>query len=176
MNSILMYLSDYAIPLVIFYIVIVGLQSRCEVFSDFLVGAKDGIKIVIDLVPTLVGLMVGIGVMRASGVFEYIVTLLSPITKILSFPSQLLPLAIIKMFSSSAATSLLIDIYKEYGVDSYLGRLGSIMMSASETLFYTLAVYTAAGGIKKTRYIIQGGLVATLVGIIASVCLMNMAI
>jgi len=82
-------------------------------------------------------------------------------------------LAIVKMFSSSAASSLLIDIYKEFGADSYLGRLASVMMSASETVFYTLAVYTTAGGIKKTRYIVPGGLFATIVGIICAVVLLN---
>ena len=77
------------------------------------------------------------------------------------------------MFSSSAATSLLIDIFKEYGTDSYNGILSSIMMSSSETIFYTLAVYTAAGGIKKTRYIIAGGIIATISGVICSVWLLN---
>ena len=102
------------------------------------------------------------------------VKVIKPITDLVKFPSELLPLVVIKMFSSSAATSLLIDIYKEYGVDSYLGKLSSIMMSASETVFYTLAVYTAAGKIKKTRYIVPGGLFATLIGIICSVWLLKL--
>ena len=173
MNNILIYISDYAIPIVIFYIVLIGLQSKGEIFEDFLKGAKEGLAIVVELVPTLIGLMVGIGVMRASGVFEILIEIIKPITDVMRFPSQLLPLVVIKLFSSSAATSLLLDIYKEFGVDSYLGRLASIMMSASETVFYTLAVYTSAGKIKKTRYIVPGGLFATLIGIICSVYLMQ---
>ena len=173
MNSILIYISDYAIPIVIFYIVLIGLQSKGEIFEDFLKGAKEGLAIVVELVPTLIGLMVGIGVMRASGVFEILIEIIKPVTDVMRFPSQLLPLVVIKLFSSSAATSLLLDIYKEFGVDSYLGRLASIMMSASETVFYTLAVYTSAGKIKKTRYIVPGGLFATLIGIICSVYLMQ---
>ena len=175
MNNILIYLSDYAIPIVIFYIVLTGLQNKDEIFEEFLTGAKEGLKLVVELMPPLIGLMVGIGVRRASGVFDVLVRIIKPITDICKFPSQLVPLVVIKMFSSSAATSLLIDIYKEYGVDSYLGKLSSIMMSASETVFYTLAVYTAAGKIKKTRYIVPGGLFATLVGIICSVILLNIA-
>ena len=174
MSRILIYLSDYAIPIVIFYIVIIGLQSKMEIFDEFGIGALDGMKIVVSLVPTLIALMVGIGVMRASGVFDFIVKLIEPVTNCLRFPSKLLPITVIKLFSSSAATSLLIDIYKEYGTDSYMGRLASIMMSASETVFYTLAVYTAAGGIKKTKYIVPGGLFATLVGIVCSVMLMKL--
>ena len=176
MNNILIYLSDYAIPIIIFYIVLIGLQNKHEIFNEFLVGAREGLKIVVELMPTLIGLMVGIGVMRSSGVFDMFVKVIKPITDLVKFPSELLPLVVIKMFSSSAATSLLIDIYKEYGVDSYLGKLSSIMMSASETVFYTLAVYTAAGKIKKTRYIVPGGLFATLIGIICSVWLLKLGV
>ena len=115
--------------------------------------------------------MTAIGVMRASGLFNIITKIIKPIAELIRFPSELLPLVIIKLFSSSAATSLLIDIYKEYGTDSFQGVLSSIIMSTSETVFYVLAVYSAAGKIKKTRYIVPGGLFATLVGIVCS-CLL----
>lgn len=174
MNNFFVYISDYAIPIVIFYIVIIGLHNKTEIFDVFLKGARDGLSIVVELAPTLIGLMVGIGVMRASGVFGLIVNIMEPVTSLIRFPSELLPLTLIKLFSSSAATSLLIDIFKEYGVDSYIGRLGAIIMSTSETVFYVLAVYVAAGGIKKTRYVIPGGLFATLVGVIIAVILMNL--
>lgn len=173
MTNVLIYLSDYAIPIVIFYIVIMGLFTKCNLFDDFLHGVREGLKIVADIVPTLIGLMVAIGVMRASGVLNIIIKLAEPITRFIRFPIELLPLVIIKLFSSSAATSLLIDIYKQYGVDSYQGILSSVMMSSSETVFYVLAVYSAAGRIKKTRYIVLGGLFATLVGIIVSFLLVK---
>lgn len=173
MTNILIYLSDYSIPIIMFYIVITGLFNKKMVYEDFGTGAKEGMKIVVQLVPTLIGLMVAIGVMRSSGIFELLVSAIKPVTNLLHFPSELLPLVVIKMFSSSAATSLLIDIFKEYGTDSYNGILSSIMMSSSETIFYTLAVYTTAGGIKKTRYIIPGGIIATISGIVCSVWLLN---
>ena len=173
MSNILIYVSDYAIPLVVFYIVIVGLYSNVNIYDEFLVGAKEGLKIVIDMVPTLIGLLVAIGVMRQAGIFSILANVIEPLMKIVNFPSELVPLVIIKLFSSSAATSLLIDIYKEYGVDSYQGILSSVIMSSSETVFYVLAVYTAAGRIKKTRYILAGGLFATLIGIIVSCIVVN---
>ena len=105
MNSILIYISDYAIPIVIFYIVLIGLQSKGEIFEDFLKGAKEGLAIVVELVPTLIGLMVGIGVMRASGVFEILIEIIKPVTDVMRFPSQLLPLVVIKLFSSSGIYS-----------------------------------------------------------------------
>ncbi|NLC17728.1 MAG: spore maturation protein, partial [Clostridiales bacterium] len=94
--------------------------------------------------------------------------LLSPFTDKLHFPSEAVPLVIIKMFSSSAATSLLLDIFKEHGPDSFLGRLTSIILSSTETIFYTLAVYFMAAGVKKIRYTLIGCLLTTLTGVIVS--------
>lgn len=170
----LIYVSDYIIPFIFFYIVGMGLLSKQNVFDDFITGAKDGFKVVLDILPTLIGLMVAIGILRASGVLMILADLLKPLTDLLHFPSQVVPLVIIKMFSSSAATSLLLDIFKEYGPDSYLGRLTSIIMSSTETIFYTLAVYFMAAGVKKTRYTLIGCLLATLTGIVASTIVTNL--
>lgn len=167
----LLYVSDYIIPLIIFYVVGMAFLMKVNAYEEFVKGAADGLKIVIGIMPTLIGLMVAIGILRASGTLSIISSLVSPVTKILSFPSELVPLVIVKMFSSSAATSLLIDIYKEYGADSYFGTLGSILMSCSETIFYTMAIYFTAAGVKKTRYTLVGALTATLAGIIASTIL-----
>lgn len=160
-------------PFVIFYVVGFGLLMKTNIYDDFVKGAEDGLKVVIGIVPTLVGLMVAIGILRASGTLEWISNMITPITNLIHFPSQLVPLAIIKMFSSSAATSLVLDIFKEYGPDSYIGRLTSIMMSCTETIFYTMSVYFMTAGVKKTRYTLAGALVATFTGVIASVILVG---
>ena len=165
----LIYISDYIIPFLFFYIIGFGLLKKTNIFDEFIQGAKDGFKVVFDILPTLIGLMVAIGILRASGTLTILSDLLRPLTDLLHFPSQLVPVAIIKMFSSSAATSLVLDIFKEYGPDSYLGRLVSVMMSSTETIFYTLAVYFMAAGVKKTRYTLLGCLLTTLTGIIVSV-------
>lgn len=164
----LIYVSDYIIPFLFFYIVGMGLFSKQQVFDDFVAGAKDGFKVVLDIMPTLIGLMVAIGILRASGLLQIISQMLQPITDKLHFPSEVVPLVIVKMFSSSAATSLLLDIFKEHGPDSFLGRLTSIIMSSTETIFYTLAVYFMAAGVKKIRYTLIGCLLTTLTGIIVS--------
>lgn len=170
----LLYLSDYMIPFVIFYVVGYGVLTKTAIFDEFVKGAKDGFKVVIDILPTLIGLMVGIGIMRASGAFDLLANLLKPLMVFLRFPAELVPLVIVKMFSSSAATSLVIDIFKQYGPDSYLGTLTSIMMSCTETIFYTMAVYFMAAKVKKTRYTLVGALVATLSGVIISTILANL--
>ena len=164
----LIYLSDYIIPFIFFYIVGMGQFSKQQVFDDFISGAKEGFKVVLDIMPTLIGLMVAIGILRASGLLQIISNLLQPFTEKLHFPSEAVPLVIIKMFSSSAATSLLLDIFKEHGPDSFLGRLTSIILSSTETIFYTLAVYFMAAGVKKIRYTLIGCLLTTLTGVIVS--------
>ena len=144
-----------------------------NVYDDFIKGAKEGFRVVLDILPTLIGLMVAIGILRASGALEALSGLLKGVIETLHFPPEVVPLVIVKMFSSSAATSLLLDIFKEFGPDSYIGRLSSIIMSCTETIFYTMAVYFMAAGVKKTRYTLTGALVATLAGVIASTIIMG---
>ena len=167
----LMFLSDALIPILVFYIVGFGILMKKNVYDDFLKGAKEGIQTVVGILPTLVGLMVAVGILRASGLLDFISTTCMGWTKHIGIPSELIPIAIVKMFSSSAANGLTIDIYKEYGADSYLGRAASLMMSATENVFYTMSLYFMTAKIKKTRYTLAGALLATGVGIAASVWL-----
>ncbi len=165
----LLYVSDYIMPFIFFIVIGYGLLCKAPVYDEFIKGAKDGIKVTFEIAPTLVGLMVAIGVLRASGALNILSDVISPFLQKVFFPAELVPLVIIKMFSSSAATSLLLDIFKEFGPDSYLGRLSSIMMSCTETIFYTMSVYFMVAGVKKSRYTLLGALVATISGVIASV-------
>lgn len=170
----LLYLSDYIIPLLIFIIVGYGLLCKVNIYDEFIKGAKDGLHVVVGIVPTLIGLMIAIGILRSSGALDLIANLIKPFIDKLMFPAQLVPLVIVKMFSSSAAISLLLDIFKQYGPDSYYGRLASIIMSCTETIFYTMSVYFMTAGVKKTRYTLAGALVATLAGVIGSVIITNL--
>ena len=168
------HLSDIIIPLVIFLVVGYGLASKVKVYESFLNGAKDGLKIVVDIVPTLIGLLVAVGILRASGFFEMLGAILSPVTEKAGLPAQLVPLLVVKLFSSSAATGLVLDIFKTNGPDSYTGLVTSILMSCTETVFYTMSVYFLAAKVTKTRYTLPGALLATLAGTVASVVLAGM--
>lgn len=169
--KIMMFLSEVLIPLLIFCIVGYGLLNKHNIYEEFIEGAKDGFQTVIGIMPTLIGLMVAVGILRASGCLEFFALVFSKITDLIGFPSELLPLTVVKMFSSSAATGLLLDIYKEFGTDSLLGKIASIMMSSTETIFYTMSVYFMSVKIKKSRYTLVGALIATIAGIVASVAL-----
>ena len=171
--SILYYISDCMIPFVILYLVTYGMCKKVDIFDEFIEGAKDGFLTVYKILPTLIGLMIGVGVLRESGAMEWFAGLLSPLVQFLRFPGELLPLFIVKMFSSSADTSLLLDVYKTYGADSYLGTLASVLMSCSETIFYTMSIYFMTAKVTKTRYTLAGAMIATFAGAVAAVILVS---
>ena len=169
--NIFVYISDFIVPAIILLIVTYGVLEKVKVYDTFVKGAKKGFYTVIKILPTLVGLMVAVGVLRASGFLEFLSELIGKITDGLGFPLQLVPLAVVRLFSSSAATGLVLDLYKEYGTDSRIGLIASIMMSCTETVFYTMSVYFMVAKVKKTRYTLTGALLATVAGIAASVWL-----
>lgn len=172
---IFLYLSDFIVPLMIFGIICYGCMMKIPVYDTFVKGAKDGFLTVIKIMPTMVGLMVAVGVLRASGFLDFLAKIIGRVTQHIGFPGELVPLTIVKMFSSSAATGLLLDVYKEYGTDSFLGLVASISMSCTETIFYTMSVYFMTAKVKKTRYTLPGALLATFAGLAASVVLGDVA-
>ncbi len=165
------YVSNFIIPAVFFLVVGYGLIGRVKIYESFLKRASEGLKVVLDNVPTLIGLNEGVGVLRASGFFELLEKFLAPVAEVCGFPAQILTLLAVKMFSSSAATGLVLDTFSAYGPDSYPGMIASIMMSCTETVFYTMSVYFLAAKVTKTRFTIPGALLATFAGAIASIWL-----
>lgn len=163
------FISNMAMPSIIILIVIYGIWERKKVFDIFLDGAKEGIKIVFNIFPTLVGLFVAIGALRSSGIIDLLVTVLTPILNFVSFPTEILPLAIIRPISGSASIAVATDIMKNFGVDSNIGLIASVIMGSTETTVYTIAVYTSSVGVRKTRFVLWAALIADFVGIVTSV-------
>ena len=162
--QLLVYISNYIVPFLILSIIVYGLSAKVNVYETFIKGAKSGFFTVVRIMPTLIGLM-------AAGFLDFISGLLENFTGRIGFPGELVPLTIVKMFSSSAATGLLLDIFKQFGTDSRLGMIASISLSCTETIFYTMSVYFMTAGIKKSRYTLAGALIATFAGLAASVLL-----
>lgn len=167
----LLYLSKFMIPFLLLFIIGYGMLEKISIYDCFIRGAADGLRTVMRLMPTLIGLMIASGVLRASGFLELVGVWLNRIVPDSVFPGELVPLGVVKMFSSSAATGLLLDVYKRFGTDSRLGLIASLMMSSTETIFYTMSVYFMTAGVKKTRHTLAGALLATLGGVAASVML-----
>ncbi len=162
-------LSDYILPLFILIPIIIGLIRKKAVYDDFVEGAKEGMRTVAGIMPTLIGLMVAVGVLRSSGLLEGLAQLLAKPSALIGVPASVVPVTIVKMFSSSAATGLVLDIFKTFGPDSYEGILTSIIMSSTETIFYTMSVYFLAARVTKTGWTLPGALIATGTGVITSV-------
>lgn len=163
------YISMCVMPIVIFVIIAVGVFERKKVFDLFIDGAKEGFEISVKLIPTLVGIFFSVGLLRSSGTIDSITKLLGFVTNIFKFPSELIPLALVRPISGSAAIGVASDIMKTYGVDSLIGKTASVIMGSTETTFYTIAVYTSIVKIKKTRGLVWAALSADLAGIIAAV-------
>lgn len=155
-------------PMVILFIIIYGVREKNKVFDSFLDGAKDGFKTTISILPTLVGLFFAIGALRSSGVLDLIIKITTPVLNILNFPSELMPLAILRPISGSASIAVATDLMKNFGVDTLIGNIASTIMGSTETTLYTIAIYTSCIKIKKTRYILLAALTADVVGIIVS--------
>ncbi|MCC8017835.1 MAG: spore maturation protein [Lachnospiraceae bacterium] len=172
----LLYLSRLILPLVVFYIVGCGMAAKAPVYDSFIKGAGNGLETVVKLAPALIGLMVATGVLRASGFLDFTAEMIGNLLPETVFPSALVPLCVVKLFSSSAATGLLLDIYRQYGTDSLPGLTASLMLSSTETVFYTMSVYFMSAGIKKTRYTLCGALLASFAGIIASAVLARLMV
>lgn len=169
--QLLVYISNYIVPFLILSIVVYGLFEKVNVYETFIKGAKSGFFTVIRIMPTLIGLMAAVGILRASGFLDFIAALIGNFTDLIGFPGELVPLTVVKMFSSSAATGLLLDLFKQFGPDSHIGLIASISLACTETIFYTMSVYFMTAGIKKSRYTLAGALIATFAGLAASVLL-----
>ena len=163
--------SDLLIPMIILGILCYGILQQVAVYDVFVKGAKSGFLTVAKIIPTMVGLMVAVGILRASGLLTCLSEEIGKFTKWIGFPGELVPLTVVKMFSSSAATGLLLDIYKEFRTDSRNGLIASISMASTETIFYTMSVYYMTAKVTKTRYTLTGALLATFAGLAASVIL-----
>ena len=158
----------YAIPVVIAAIVLFGFLHRVPVFDTFVAGAKEGLHTTVSILPTLIGLIMAVSMLSASGALDLFSSLLAPAARFLGLPPQVMPLALIKPFSGSGSTAVLTQIYRACGPDSFAGRVASVMAGSTETTFYAVAVYFGAVGVKKTRHPIPAALLGDLTACIFS--------
>ena len=162
------YISSLIMPLIVVGIVAKALLMKLDIYNIFTEGAKDGLKTVFEILPSLIGLMCGTAVLRGSGFLDFLCGMFAPLFDSAGIPPELLPLSVMKAVSSSAATGLLLDIFKQFGPDSFAGRTASVIMGSTETIFYTMSVYFLSIGIKNSRYTLAGAIIANAAGVIAS--------
>ncbi len=155
-----MWVTDFIIPVITAGVLIYGALKKVDVFSVFCEGAADGLKTCADIVPALVLLMVCIGMIESSGAVEQLTALLKPVCAFFGFPPECMPMVLLRPFSGSGAIAVYNEIVASNGVDSFAGRVASVLLGSSETTFYTVAVYFSAVKVRKTRYAVPAALTA----------------
>lgn len=161
-------ISDFAVPGILFGILFYALVKGVDVFEAFVKGARGGIAVSIRILPALVALITSVGIFRASGALDLVTYALEPVGKVLRLPREVIPLALLRPVSGSGALVIFKDILAEFGADSFVGRVASVMEGSTETTFYTIAVYFGATSIKKTRHTMPSAVTADLVGFVMS--------
>ena len=160
--------SVWILPVLIAGILIAAMYKKIPLYETFISGAKEGFVVGVRIIPYLVGILVAIGMFRASGAIDLIAHALSPVLKLVGMPADILPLAIIRPLSGSGALGITSEIAKHYGGDSYMAKLAAVMTGSSETTFYVIAVYFGSVGISRIRHALIAGLVADIAGILAA--------
>lgn len=148
---------------------LLGWYRRVSVFDCFVEGAKDGLSTTVKILPSLIGLLVAIGMLKASGALDFFLVLVSPISRLLRIPSEVMPLALMRPVSGSGSLAIVSDLLNRYGADSFIGRVASVMMGSTETTFYTIAVYFGSIGVRRTRHTVAASLVSDFCGMVLSV-------
>ena len=157
-------MTDYIVPILLLAASAVALRKQENTYDLLLTGAQNGLKLVLQLVPTLILLLTAVTMLRASGAVEAISRVFTPVFSLFGIPPETAILVLIRPISGSAALAVGADLMANYGVDSTVGRTVAVMLGSTETTFYTISVYFGAAGIQKTRYTVPAALFADFVG------------
>ncbi|GGB33825.1 spore maturation protein [Virgibacillus dakarensis] len=166
-------ISTWLIPCFIMLVLIVATWKRVPAYELFVEGGKEGVKMAFSLLPFLVGMIVSIAILRASGALDAFIGLISPVLGFFGVPPDIVPLALVRPISGTAALGVTTELIDTHGPDSFIGRLASTMQGSTDTTLYILTIYFGAVGIKKMRYALKVGLIADLIGIIASIIIVT---
>jgi spore maturation protein B len=174
MSAILNFLSLYTVPIVVFVIPLYALIKKVPVYSSFVDGAKEGFDTAIMIIPYMVAMLCAIGMFRASGAMDWLVSALSPLTSMIGIPGEVLPMGIMRSFSGSGAQAMCAELLAQYGTTSQIGRIASVAMGSEETTFYVLAVYFGAVGITNSRQAVIAGLTADIASFVLAAIVVNL--
>jgi spore maturation protein B len=166
--------SIWFIPLLIGFILLYGTYKKVPTYETFVEGGKEGFSIAINIIPFLVGMLVAISVFRASGALDYVMMVMRPLFSLFHIPAEVVPLGLMRTISGTGALGMTSDLIATHGPDSFIGRLASTIQGSTDTTFYVLTVYFGAVGIKKMKYALKVGLLADLIGFLASIAVISL--
>lgn len=165
---------EVIIPIIITAICLYGLIRRVNIFDSFVQGAREGLRTVASIAPTMIALLVAVGTLRASGALTWLADAIRPAAEAVGFPAELVPMGLLRPVSGSGATALLTGIFDEHGADSFIAQCASVLAGSTETTFYAVTMYYSAAGIKKIRHTLISALLADFTAIILSVVTVSM--
>lgn len=168
------FISIGIIPLMILIIILHGYIKGVDIYSTFIEGALEGLKTTMKIMPYLIAIFIAIGIFRGSNALDMFIDLMEPVTNFLGIPKEILPLVLIRPISGSGALGVVRDTISNYGPDSTVGKLASIMMGSSETIFYTLAVYFGSIGVTDYGHTTKAALLSYIVSIFISIFICNL--
>lgn len=166
-------ISNCIIPIIVLIIVLYALKKRVDIYDTFIDGTKESFDMTLKVFPNLLAMVFGVNIFLKSGVLDFIFNNLKPIFSYINVQIEILPMAIMRPISGSASLAILNDIFLNYGPDSFIGTVASIIQGSTDTTFYVLTLYFGSIGIKKIRYAMWAGLFSDLVGIVAAIILGN---
>lgn len=167
-------ISLWIVPVIIAVILLYGTWKKVPTYEHFVEGGKEGIKIAVSIIPFLVGMLVAITVFRSSGALDFMIQLVKPVLDAIGVPAEIVPLALIRPISGTAALGVMSDLISVYGPDSFIGRMASTIQGSTDTTFYVLTVYFGAVGIKKMGDALKVGLIADVIGISAAIMIVTL--
>ncbi len=173
-KSAIQVVSAMAIPFIILSFIIYGAVKKVKIYEKFVEGAKEGFNVAVKIIPYLVAMLVAIGIFRAGGAMNILISILEPLTNLIGMPPEALTMAIMRPLSGSASLGIMTDIIAKYGADSYLGILVSTFFGSTETTFYVLAVYFGAVNIVRTRHAVAAGLLADVAGMLGALFIVKL--
>ncbi len=162
-------LSYFVIPAIVVGFPLYGLYKKVPIYESFVDGAKEGFQVAVRIIPYLVAILFAIGMFRASGAMEFLVSTLNPVLALIGFPGEVLPMAIIRPLTGSGSAGIVVDMIEQYGEDSIFVKMAATMFGSTETTFYVIAVYFGAVNIKKTRHAVPAGLTADFAAMLVAV-------
>lgn len=161
-------MTEIVVPLLLIFVCVWSLRKKEDFYSQLVLGAQDGLRLLFSVIPSLVVLMSAVSMLRASGLINRLSVFLAPACRLLGIPPEVVPLMLIRPISGSAALAVGAELMRTHGVDSLVGRTAAVMLGSTETTFYTVSVYFGAAGIRKTRHTIPAALIADLSGFLAA--------
>ena len=166
--DVLSFVASWTIPLMLMLIPLYGYLRGVNVYEEFIEGAKEGLALSVQIMPYVLSIFVAIGVFRDSGAMDLLINLIKPLLNLIHMPGEVLPLAVVRPLSGNSSLAITVELMRNWGPDTFIGRLASTMQASTDTTFYVLTLYFGSVGISKMRHALAVGLFADVVGMLAA--------